>query len=283
YAETYAANHPHATVFNSSVEEVSWEALKRFRPLGLMTMGIPCEPYSVIRRLDRGGQVKRDKALPPEAHELGDMFFWGLRAIEACNPHTVIIEEVPPFLTSAAGFVTIQVLKRFGYNVEGKIIDPSTFGEITGRKRTVIIATMGDIHWPGLSTCDFKLGDILDPEPLEWFNRVSKPWVFNHWETQTAKGNGFAPPILTAQDSKVPTIKKRYFAGQGDNPVVGHPTIPGNCRWLTINEVKRIQGLPQEFILPASKTTAREIMGQGVVVSLFRKIIKAATGCAPAF
>jgi DNA (cytosine-5)-methyltransferase 1 len=225
-----------------------------------------------------GGQVKRNKELPPEAHELGDMFFWGLRAIEACNPHTVIIEEVPPFLTSAAGFVTVQVLKRLGYSVDAQVIDPLLFGEITGRKRAVVIATMGEIRWPAPAKCCFKLGTILDPEPHEWFDGNTKPWVFDHWETQTAKGNGFAPPILTDQSTKVPTIKKRYFAGQGDNPVVSHPTLPGTCRWLTVNEVARIQGLPPEFILPVAKTTAGEILGQGVVVSLFRKIIQAAMG-----
>lgn len=279
YADISLQNHKAMTMFNASVEEIGTEEMASFKPIGALVMGIPCEPYSRIRRLNRGGQEKRDKNLPPEAHELGDMFVWALRAVEATNPHTIVIEEVPDFLSSAAGYVTQTFLQRLGYTVEGRVLDPFLYGEMTGRKRAIVVATTENkINWPEISTSEpKKLGEILEAGPHDWWDRESKPWPFKHWEAQTAKGNGFAPPILTADSTKIPTIKKRYFAGQGDNPVVGHPEKEGTCRWLTLKEVQRLHGVPDDYNLTSCKTTAGEVIGQGVLVNLFRKIIENAT------
>jgi DNA (cytosine-5)-methyltransferase 1 len=278
YADIFERNHPEAVMFNCSAEEVAYDTLRQFRPLGLLTMGIPCEPYSNIRRLDRGGQTKRDQSLPPEAHEAGDLTFWAARAVEATNPYTVIVENVPGYLNSASGFILQAVLRRLGYNVDARIVDPVEYGELTGRKRAVIVAHSGPIQWPEPSHTVRRLGDILDPEPHDWFNRETKSWVFNHWDAQTAKGNGFAAQQVTAESHSVGTIKKRYLAMQGDNPVVMHPTRPETARWFTLNELKKLHGIPEQYDLSGAKTLAGEVIGQGVVVSVFQRIIEAVTG-----
>ena len=97
----------------------------------------------------------------------------------------------------------------------------------------------------------------------------------NHWERNAAKGNGFISQKLTPASTHVQAITKRYFSLQGDNPVVCHPTKPDVYRWLTIDEVKMIMGLPESYDLGGAKTTAGEIMGQGVLVDVFRQIIEA--------
>lgn len=267
YAEIFSANHPEAKMFNMSVHEVPVEELPQVE---LMTLGIPCEPFSNKRR-------NGNKELPPEAHELGDMTFWALRIIDAVNPYTVICEEVPGFLNSGAGWVFINAMKRMGYNVETKVMDPTDYGSLTGRRRAVIVCTTGaSFEWPAEEPKTQKLGAVLDTEPEGWFDRNTKAWLFNHWDTQTAKGNGFAPTPVTADSAEVGTIGKRYFAIQGDSPVVAHPTLPGTVRLFSIGEVKRLHGIPTDYFLGDSKTTAGEIMGQGVVVTTFAKVIKAA-------
>ena len=105
YADIYRLNHV-GRMYCCSVEDVPWDELADLAPIGLLEMGIPCEPFSAIRRLDRGGQSKRNQQLPPEAHELGDMVYWALKAADVLNPHTVIVEQVPKFLDSGAGIVT---------------------------------------------------------------------------------------------------------------------------------------------------------------------------------
>ena len=112
-------------MFNCCASEVPFDAMRAYAPLGLLTLGIPCEPYSQIRTLNRGSQEKRDRNLPPEAHEHGDMVYFGLRAVEATNPFTVVccvIENVPAFLNSGAGFILQNALRRMGYYVDAKIM-----------------------------------------------------------------------------------------------------------------------------------------------------------------
>lgn len=281
YADIYQLNHA-GWMYNCSVEEVPWDELEKLAPIGLLEMGIPCEPFSAIRRLDRGGQNKRDKQLPPEAHELGDMVYWALKAADILNPHTVLIEEVPRFLESGAGFILRLALDRMGYHVEARIINPLEYGALTGRKRAVIVATTFDrVNWPQVSELPERcLGEVLDDVPHDsalWFNSQTKPWLYEHWGRQTSKGNGFEPPKLTPGSTSCPTIKKRYFAGQGDNPVVQHPRKPDHHRWLTVGEVRRLMGLPESYELGQAKTTAGEVLGQGVQVECFAQIIRSVT------
>lgn len=283
YAEVYEANHPGADMFQCSVEQVSFEALSRYRGIGLLTLGIPCEPFSRSRHWDRGtdeqgNQIRRNRELPPEAHPNGDMVYWAIRAIEATNPHTVLIEEVPDFLKSSAYFILRNVLMRLGYNVDGRVVDPVDYGALTTRKRAVIVARTGEqVNWPAPVLFSTRtMNDILDPvEDGEWFTEETKPWLFRHWREQAARGNGFVSQKITADSPSVGTITKRYFAQQGQHPVVEHPTQPGTYRWLSLAEVKRLHGIRADYQLGASKTLAGELIGQGVVVTTMREIIAA--------
>ena len=278
YAGLFEHNHPEAEMFNMSVSEVPYGDLARFKPIGLFTAGIPCEPFSQVRRVDRKTQAKRDNTLVPETHELGDMTFWCLRNIEALNPHTVVLEEVPGFLKSGAGQILLHVLGRLYRHVGYKVMKPSDYGCLTGRGRAVIVAQDRPIVWPVKESATRKLGDIFDPEPHAWFNRQSKSWLYEHWEKQAAKGNNFMGGCVhTADSPSVAAITKRYFAQQGGNPVVAHPTKKDTHRWLTLNEVKRLHGVPDDYFLGTSKTIAGEVIGQGVVVDLFQKVISSVT------
>ena len=281
YAEIYSANHASADLFNCSVEEVSWETLRSYAPLGLLTCGIPCEPFSQARSMDRGGQ-KRDRTLPPEAHENGDMTFFALRAIEATNAHTVVIEESPNYLKSGAGFILQNALRRMGYNVDARIISPVDHGELQVRKRAIIVARTGaPVQWPAPVPQTRTIAEILDPPEAvesEWFDRNSKPWIFQHWDNQTERGNGFASQIVTAESTSVGTVKKRYLAGLGDNPCLQHPTREGVYRFFTLNELKRLMGVPDSYELGDAKTIAGEALCQGAVVSTIREVIALNTG-----
>lgn len=282
FAEVHERNHGGHTL-NNCISEADFEGVaKRHGPIGLFHCGIPCEPFSVIRR-NAGNNVKVDKALAPEAHELGDMTFWALRAVDILNPHTVLLEETPKWLDSGAGWVARHALTRMGYTVDARVIDASDLGAVTSRKRAFMVATMHDtVRWPENVPAECKLSDLLlpaDDPRCDWFTREtdSKQWLFDHWERQTEKGNGFASQLIHYDDERVGVIKKRYFAGQGDNQVVVHPDDPERYRWLTIPEVKRIMGLPDDYDLGDTKTAAGEIMGQGVEVGAVTRIIKSVT------
>jgi DNA (cytosine-5)-methyltransferase 1 len=283
YAEIFELNHAEAQMRNMSIEDVPFESLP---PVELLSLGIPCEGHSVARRSDRNG--KRDHNLPPEAHALSDLTVWSCLLIRALNPATVIIEQAPTYLTSAAGYMICHFLERAGYTVEAAVLDPRHYGELSGRRRTVIVAhTAENFTWPETSPCTKTVADILDrAEDVEhlYFTAADKEWLVKHWTTQTEKGNGFAAPQLTENATSVPALTKRYQAIRGDQPVLRHPSRDNTWRLFTISETMRLHGLePESYKLdPKSKTLSGEILGQGVIVSFFEKIIKATRNHIPA-
>ena len=128
-----------------------------------------------------------------------------------------------------------------GYQVEHRIITGIDYGALTTRKRAVIVANDGPIHWPEPQCIPRSLASILlpvDDPRCEWFHQTdpSKRWIFRHWERQSIKGNGFASQQLTPETLSVQAISKRYFAGQGDAPIVRdvRPGRKGWFRWLTL-------------------------------------------------
>lgn len=276
YADIYEKNHA-AQMFNVSVENAPIDALP---PVELLTMGIPCEPYSTARTKDKITGAKRDRSLPPEAHALSDLTIWAALLIRKLNPATVVIEQAPSYLTSGAGYMIQHFLKRAGYTVEARVLDPRDYGELTGRRRTVIVAHSGSyFHWPQPSPVTQSFADIRDDESKlqdQYFTADTKPWLVNHWKTQIAKGNGFASVQLSDESTSVPCISKRYMAGQGTGAVVKSRTRDHCWRWLTLNEIRKLHRIPDSYKLSdTSKTLCGEAIGQGVIVSLFQKIIEA--------
>jgi DNA (cytosine-5)-methyltransferase 1 len=274
YADIYEKNHD-AQMFNLSVENIPLDQLP---PVELLTLGIPCEPYSTARTTKDG--AKRDRSLPPEAHPLSDLTIWAALLIHKLNAATVVIEQAPGYLTSGAGYMMQHFLKRAGYTVEARVLDPRDYGEITGRRRSVIVAHSGsNFQWPQPSRATHTFADIRDDESTlqdQYFTPDTKPWLINHWNTQIAKGNGFASAQLSDESTSVPCISKRYMAGQGTGAVVESKTRENCWRWLTLNEIRKLHRIPDSYQLSdTSKTLSGEVIGQGVIVSLFQKIIEA--------
>ena len=276
YADVFQSNHK-VHMHASCISEVNLRGLPH---VDLLTLGVPCEPFSQKRRND-GGAEKR-KTSGPADHELADMSFWALMVVDATNPRTAIIENVPAYVESEIGQITMTALRRMGYpHVEHRIIAGTEYGALTTRKRAVIVAATEAIVWPEIQPNTRTLAEVLlpaDHTDCQWFHTSdpSKNWLFSHWATQTAKGNGFASQQLTPETPAVQAISKRYFAGQGDAPVVKdiRPGREGWFRWLTLGEVKAIMGLPVGYDLGETKTFAGEVMGQGVLVDVFAKIIR---------
>ena len=269
YADIYEKNHT-AQMFNLSVENAPIDALP---PVELLTMGIPCEPYSLAR-------AKRDRSLPPEAHTLSDLTIWSAHIIRTLNPATVVIEQAPGYLTSGAGYMMQHFLKRVGYSVEARVLDPRDYGELTARRRSVIVAHSGShFRWPQPSSSQATFADIRDDESTlqdQYFTAETKPWLVNHWKAQVAKGNGFTSAQLSDNSTSVPCITKRYMAGQGTGAVVKNRNRENRWRWLTLNEIRKLHRIPESYQLSdTSKTVSGEAIGQGVIVSLFQRIIEA--------
>ncbi len=283
YAAIYEQNHPTASMYCMSVHEAAFADLPKVE---LLTMGIPCEPWSMATRQAKGsGGQKRDGTLPATAHPLGDMAAWAFAIVIRTNPRTIVIEEAPGFATSETAFLLRGALSRMGYAVDCRVVDASTCGYATKRKRTIMVAQTPEDGsrfepFPEEREATRPVREYLDTEVTDsqWFDRESKAWVFDHAEKQGAKGNGFGIQTIDLEAKAVGALKKRMLAGQGDSPVVPHPSRPDTYRWLTLSEMRRFNGVPDSYELGDAMTTAGEVVGQGVHVELFADVIARSTG-----
>jgi len=276
YAEVFAENHPSASVFALPVEEVT-SMVRRGRAdlpqVELLTAGIPCEPFSRKRK----GAARE--------HEHVSMTDWFLDVLKLVNPYNVVVEQVEEYLASESYGILELVLRALGYHVHSAVMDSSDHGSLAGRRRAVIVATTDPgFRWPAPQPALARPVDVLlPPAAVKGLPQTRGGWFSVKAKTGTGAmvrrlwGRGKFTPgksgVIMPRDTRVGAITKSYHKVQSTGPFVVHPTKPDTYRMLTVDEIKRLHGLPDSYRLPASYQAAVEILGQGVVVPLFREVI----------
>lgn len=286
FADIYSHNFPDAVMYNLDIAELP---IRKLTPVELLTISLTCELFVNLRNVNKGTGRKRNRAQVPEAQGADSaLIFWAAMVVYHCNPATVVVEEAREWSESASGHMMKFFLERLGYTVESRVIDATEYGELMPRRRTVMIASSdGEVRWPVKFQTARTLADILDPDELvadRWFTPETKAWLFRHYENQRRKGNGFEAVRVTAESTRVKSITKKYISGSGDGTLVQHPEDPERVRWFTVAEIRRLFGVPPTFDTSnAAPTVVGQALGQGVIVTLFQRIIEAASGRAAVY
>jgi DNA (cytosine-5)-methyltransferase 1 len=281
-ADVYSQNHPSAVVYEMSAHEAAFTSL---RPVELLVLGLPCQPWSTARSLNSDGS-KVDRSHPLTEHPLGDMAFWAFSIIAKVNPRTIVLECAPGFIKGEMWASFSGALRRLNYAVESRVINAYDHGALTKRRRTVMVATTPSISNPVAPWPDFapesrrpSFATVLESDVPEaaWWDRSTKPWVFRVNDRNAEKGNGFGLQVVTPDSTSCGTITAEYGETKNDQPVVSHPPRPDTYRYFTLVEGRRLFGLRETYHLPPAKTFAWRLLGQAVHVPTFSEIIRRAT------
>lgn len=311
-ADVFAANHPGAALLGDIVETVLMASRGNIQlpHVDLLTAGIPCLPYARCGRGQRieSGECKDDPIMV-------SMAIWFAEIVKATNPYNIVIEQVEDFLNTSM-FVGLKgVLILLGYHVQHAVLDANDFGLPTGRRRAVIVATTEPApglidnvaKWSGL--VQPTAGDILlPPQAVEGRSHVQGGWFkvrseseLENWsheldvEDQTApdrarpghylgglwERNKFPPQFIDESTRRVRAIVSSYGKPDPSGPFVRHPTKPDTYRLLTVEEIKRLHGVPQDYTLTDHYPTDVRLLGQGVVVDVFKAVIEELPGGTP--
>lgn len=151
--ETHTLNHPDARHFCASLDSLNPRELFRDAPLDILWASPECTHHSVAR----GGKPINDQSRATA---------WCVtRWAEALQPHTILVENVPEFLTwgpcdangrpiaSRKGEVFrawVTSLESLGYRVEHRVLCAADYGDPTTRRRLFVQAVRGrrKIVWP---------------------------------------------------------------------------------------------------------------------------------------
>ena len=226
--------------------------------------GFPCQPFSMMGK-ERGFEDER-----------GSLFFRVIEILEnqknrGALPSIVVLENVRNLLTHDKGktFNRIKnMLEELDYEVYFKLINSADYGIPQTRNRVFVVCLPKgcSFEFPKEQQLTITLQDLLEED-------VDDKYYLSEKILKTVLSNGSGNYKAKSEtDLKVArpltaTMAKMHRACQ-DNYV----TQNGKLRRLTPRECARLQGFPDDFIIPVSDTQAYKQFGNAVTVNVAYEI-----------
>ncbi len=259
--QTYKANYGETPY--GDITKIKEEDIPRF---DILLGGFPCQAFSIAgKRL--GFEDTR-----------GTLFFDIARIIKYHKPKAFLLENVKGLLShnKKQTFRVIQdTLLDLGYHIHYKVLNARDFGLPQNRERIYIVGFLDDVdfEFPIPPCTPILLGDILDKEVDDKYTISDKLWK-SHQERKKRnkeKGWGFGYSLFDENSTYTSTISARYYKDGSEILIAQKGKNP---RKLTPHEARRLQGFPENFIIPVSDTQAYKQFGNSVAVNVIRAIAR---------
>lgn len=246
--------------------------------------GFPCQPFSQAG-LKKGFEDTR-----------GTLFFNIVQIIDVKRPKAFLLENVKQLRGHDKGrtlATILNVLDELDYDVYVDVLKANDFGVPQKRERIFIVGFRRDkdilgeyfkdkdgkdirinFKFPEPSGIKTRVGDILEKSANEKYTISDKLYEghLRRKKEHKQKGNGFGFSLFNEESPYTNTISARYYKDgsevlidQGENK---------NPRKLTPRECARLQGFPEEFIIPVSDSQAYKQFGNSVSVPVIEAIAK---------
>lgn len=244
----------------------------------ILVAGFPCQPFS-IAGVSKKNSLGRAHGFLDATQ--GTLFFDVARIIEYKRPKAFLLENVKNLVSHDKGntFKVIkETLDKIGYNIHFKVIDGKHFVP-QHRERIIIVGfdknqfnSEESFEFPIMPQDKFSIKDILEDNVDPKYTLSDKLWNYlqEYAKKHKAKGNGFGFG-LTDLNGISRTLSARYYK---DGAEILIPQEGKNPRRLTPRECARLQGFPDNFIIPVSDNQAYKQFGNSVVSPLFQAIGK---------
>lgn len=235
----------------------------------ILIAGFPCQAFS-----QAGKQLGFEDTR-------GTLFFDIARILNEKRPKSFLLENVKNLVRHDKG-KTFKVIKNtlleLGYSVHHKVLRARDFGVPQNRERIYIVgfdknqvSNYDSFKFPKPTYEPTKLGNILENNANEKYTISDKLWE-GHQRRKAEhqnKGNGFGYTLFNADSEYTNTISARYYK---DGSEILIEQKGKNPRKLTPRETARLQGFPENFIIPVSDTQAYKQFGNSVAVPVVEKI-----------
>jgi DNA (cytosine-5)-methyltransferase 1 len=260
--------------------DITKEETKSFIPdsFDVLCAGFPCQAFSIAGK--RGGFDDTR----------GTLFFDVAEIIKRKKPKAIFLENVKGLRNHDKGKTLetiLNVLRNdLGYTVpEPQIVNAKDFGVAQNRERIYIVGFRKDLgimnfEYPKPSNELVSFRDIKEEKTVSVKYYLSETYLntlINHKKRHESKGNGFGYEIIP--DSGIANAVVCGGMGRERNLVYDHRLedftpvthIKGNVnregiRKMTPREWARLQGFPDNFIIPVADASAYKQFGNSVAV-----------------
>lgn len=260
--------------------DITKEETKSFIPdnFDLLCAGFPCQAFSIAGK--RGGFEDTR----------GTLFFDVAEIIKRKKPKAIFLENVKGLRNHNGGKTLATILNvlrnDLGYFVpEPQIVNAKDFGVPQNRERIYIVGFRNDLgidsfEYPKTTNIKVTFSNIKEKKvpPTKYF--LSTQYVqtlINHKARHEGKGNGFGYAIIP--DDGISNAIVVGGMGRERNLVLDHritdytPTthIKGTVnregiRKMTPREWARLQGFPDNYLIPVADASAYKQFGNSVAI-----------------
>ena len=237
----------------------------------VLCAGFPCQPFSLA---GVSARVSLNKKHGFADKTQGTLFFDIMQIVRRHHPKVLFLENVRNLVNHDGGrtfSIIKETIEREGYSFNYRVIDASP---LVPQKRLrcymVCVRNSGKFVFPEITGTPLPLRSILEQDVSDLFTISDNLWAGHQRRTSKnlARGTGFT--AFTANlDEPSHTLVARYYK-DGKECLI--PQDGKNPRLLTPRECARLQGFPEEFILPSSRSIAYKQMGNSVAVPVLRRI-----------
>ncbi len=289
--ETYEINHPNTKLIKADIRKITKDDILPYidGEVDGIIGGPPCQSWSEAGAL-KGINDPR-----------GKLFFDYIRILKEFKPKFFLAENVSGMLSNRNSEAVKKIIKLFkdaGYDVSLTLVDAKDYGVAEERKRVFYIGFHSDLNidfsFPKGSTEDddkkITLKDIIwdlkeSAVPAKNGNRHNEKSINNNEYFV-----GSYSPIFMSRNRVKAWNEQAYTVQASGRQCQLHPQAPkmvkvakNDCRFvegmehlyrrMTVREIARIQGFPDDFVFKYSNVdTAYKMIGNAVPVNLAYEI-----------
>lgn len=268
--------------------DITSEETKKFIPddFDLLCAGFPCQAFSIAGRR-AGFEDTR-----------GILFFEVAEIIKRKTPKAIFLENVKGLLNHDKGRTLKTILSVLREDLEyyvpdPKIINAKDFGVPQNRERLFIVGFRRDLNikhftYPIPINKSYRFLNVKEEKPVPTRYYLSSQYLRtlqNHKARHEKKGNGFGYEIIN--DDGIANALVVGGMGRERNLVYDHritdftpqTRIKGEVnrdgiRKMTPREWARLQGFPDNFLIPVADASAYKQFGNSVAVPAIQATAK---------
>ncbi len=286
--ETYKVNHPKTIVLEKDIRETTGQEILDLIHMNKYELDIldgspPCSDFSINGKREEGwGKVKNYSTTK---QRVDDLFFEYARIVKEIMPKVFVAENVKGLTIGKAKNVLEQILntlREIGYQVEYKILDASDYECPQKRERTIIIGVRNDLNLkPSFPeplkakiSCKEAIEDLID-KGTDQVNHSQREFLIEKYFHAGCTSDDIK---RICKENNLKVYEQSFRRDKWGEPyytIKQHHTRPYHPRvdrLMSINEAKRIQTFPDDFILLHSPTQNWERIGRAVPPNLMKHI-----------
>jgi len=275
--ETNFGEFPFGDIREFTAAHITDEQLDKLIPdHNILTGGFPCQPFSLAGVSARNflGQVNGFSDTVR-----GNLFFDIARIVSVKKPEVVFLENVKNFKGHDNGntFLTVtKTMEDLGYKkFYSKVINANKLVPQSRQRFYMIFFRDKSVNFnfPVFEGEEKKLSSILEENVPDEYTISDKLWAghIDRTKRNIERGTGFTAHVADIEKPSK-TLVARY-GKDGKECLI--PQEGKNPRKLTPRECARLQGFPENFILPASNAPAYHQFGNSVAVPVIEAIGRA--------